>query len=159
MIVKLRGRSTENHKVAKKPISDIHKHLVTSDLNQNYEEEAATNPTTRNLKKGSSDRTTQACYGATNRTGFIDKVQQKAMIDDGTKLADDVLALPVWAAAPSIRFKTIGVQLTQKRRTRTPSINGYANKYSRHLRSTLGRSVKGIGSQGYYTGTSSSLRD
>ena len=38
------------------------------------------------------------------------------MIDDGAKLTDDVLALPVWAAAPSIEFKTIGVQLTQKRR-------------------------------------------
>lgn len=115
VIVQIRGRSKEIHKMPKTPISDLHKPLSTSDIKQNYEEEATKNPANRNLKRGSPDRMTQACNGVTNRIAFIDKVQQEAMINDGAKLADDVLALPVWAAAPSIRFKTIGVQLTQKR--------------------------------------------
>ena len=50
-------------------------------------------------------------------------MQPKPMIDDGIKLADDVLALPIWAAAPWIRFKTIGVRLDQQRRD-TDALDG-----------------------------------
>lgn len=89
--------------------------LVTN-KNYNLEEQATKKPADTNVKPGHLARTTEACRGTTIRIGFIDKVQQKAMIHDGTKLADDVLALPVWSAAPLIRFKTIGVQLSRTRK-------------------------------------------
>ena len=71
--------------------------------------------TVGDVKKARSNQLQGTCHGARFRMGFIDKVQQEAMINDGAKLADDVLSLPVWAASPSITFKTIGVQLSRKR--------------------------------------------
>ncbi len=115
MIIKIRGRSKENQVVHRKSFRDPCKPISSSDHNRNFDDHAAENPKDIHVKSVYPRRAPVASNGPTFRRGFIDKVQEKAMIDDGAKLADDVLALPVWAAGPLIRFKTIGVRLHKKR--------------------------------------------
>jgi hypothetical protein len=112
VIVEIRGRSKENQKRA---VGDPRKPIVVFDRNRLLDGGTTKTPTDSDLQGVDRKKMAQIFQGARVRIGFIDKVQEEAMIDDGAKLADDVLALPVWAAAPSIRFKTIGVQLTKKR--------------------------------------------
>lgn len=115
VIVEIRGRSKENHIMQKRAISDPRKPVLGFDRNRFLEGGTTKTPTDSDLRRVDYNRMAQTFQGARVRIGFIDKVQEEVMIDDGAKLADDVLALPVWAAAPSIRFKTIGVKLSKNR--------------------------------------------
>ncbi len=115
MIIKIRGRSKENQVVHRESFRDPCKPISSSDHNRDIDDNAAEKPKDSHVKRVYPGRAPVASNGATIRMGFIDKIREKAMIDDGAKLADDVLALPVWAAGPLIRFKTIGVRLRKKR--------------------------------------------
>ena len=96
---------------------------LAADSNYSSAEQATRTPANSQGKRSHFKGAVTACTGIPFRKGFIDKVQQKAMIEDGAKLADDILALPVWAAAPLVRFKTIGIHLSMKRKD-TDALDG-----------------------------------
>lgn len=120
VIVQLRRCAQENYNAHQTATSVAH-----SAIDENYDskEPVSRKRADGKVKRGHVKVPTAPCHRNPLRKGFIDKVQEKVMIDDGAKLADDVLALPVWAASPLIRFKTIGVQLSKKRKD-TDALDG-----------------------------------
>lgn len=88
-----------------------------TDLNGNSKKRATGKPEYGKVRKGRLQGTAEAGKRTESRLGFVDKDGLPAKFDDGAKLADDVLALRIWEKGEpgEIKFKTIGVYLSEKR--------------------------------------------
>lgn len=67
------------------------------------------------VERGQLEVPTAAGQSIPPRAGNIYKVDPVEIIADGAKMADDVLALPMWKAAPYRRFEIFGFRLSKER--------------------------------------------
>lgn len=81
----------------------------------NVKEQVITKLMDGDVERGQLEGPTTAGHRIGSRPGFIDKDGATEIIDDGAKLANDVLGMEIWERNPYRRFETIGISLSKQR--------------------------------------------